>query len=185
LNLPQPYVITQWDSDRQPREWRGAGPKQAKILTFLCRRELRPSPPADRLSSRPATRPPDRPPDPEIGSPGAVRTATGVEIQKSLLLRTTPKYRNQHTFVQSATVAVYESQQQVGAAAVHAVAFDSVDDDQDCDVDGGVERDGEHRAYTITGRHVDTVQSGPEVARAIPSATGTNNTEALNKALAR
>jgi hypothetical protein len=115
-----------------------------------------------------------------------VGTATGVEIQKSLLLRTTPKYRNQHTFVQSTTVAVYKSQDQVGAAAVLAAAFDFVDDDQDCDGNGGVERGGEHRAYTITGRHVGTFQSGPEVARAIPSVIiGANNTEALNKALAR
>ena len=111
-------------------------------------------------------------------------TATGVEIQKSSLLRTTPKYRNQHTFVQSATVAVYKSQDQVGAVALHAAAVDAVEDGQDRD-DSGVQRDGEHRAYTITGRHVGTVQSGPEVARATPSVIGTNNTEAPNKALAR
>jgi hypothetical protein len=31
-----------------------------------------------------ATRPPDRPPDPDNGSPGAVGTATGAEVQNSL-----------------------------------------------------------------------------------------------------
>jgi hypothetical protein len=45
------------------------------------------------------------PPDPENASPGAVATATGAEIQTSVLRRTTSQYRNRHAYVQSAASA--------------------------------------------------------------------------------
>jgi hypothetical protein len=55
---------------------------------------------AKRLSGGLATQPPDRPPDPGNGSPGAVGTATGAEVQ-SVLQRTTEIYRKPVSIVQS------------------------------------------------------------------------------------
>jgi len=103
-----------------------------------------------------------------------VGTATGAEIQKSIPLRTTPKYRNQHIFVQSYTVAVCKSQDQVGGVALHVGA-----------VVVGQDSNGQPRAYTITEGHLGRFRSGPEVARAIPNVIGSNNTEAPFTALAR
>jgi hypothetical protein len=57
------------------------------------------------LSGGLATLPPERPPDPETGSPGAVGTATGVEVQ-SLLERTAKIYRKPVSNVQPAIVAL-------------------------------------------------------------------------------
>jgi hypothetical protein len=46
--------------------------------------------------------PTERPPDPANGSPGTVGTATGAEIQKNVLRRTTAHYRKLRAAVQSA-----------------------------------------------------------------------------------
>ena len=106
----------------------------------------------------------NRPPNPENGSPGTVGTVTGAEIQKSVLPRTTPKYRNRHVSVQSAALAVYDGQDRVGSV---------------------VERDGGFDAYDASGRHLGAFLSRREAMRAIPNIIGMNNTEALNRALVR
>jgi hypothetical protein len=81
--------------------------------------------------------PTERPPDPENGSPGAVRTATGAEIQKNVLRRTTPRYLKHSAAVQSA--ADYDG-------GTH------VDYDGGTHVDTVVERTGECRAYDVAPR---------------------------------
>jgi hypothetical protein len=60
------------------------------------------------------------PPDPENASPGAVATATGAEIQTSVLRRATSQYRNRHAYVQSAgsaALAVCNEQDRIGSVA--------------------------------------------------------------------
>jgi hypothetical protein len=100
---------------------------------------------AKELSRGLATQPPDRPPDPENESPGTVETATGAEVQRSVLARTVPKYRNAEALVQSAAFDVYEGRDRVGSA---------------------VELDVRHYANTVGGEVIGVFRSRVEAVPA-------------------
>lgn len=78
-----------------------------------------------RLQTLPGKFPTERPLDPDNGSPGTVRTATGAEIEKNVLRRTTPHYRKHSAAIQSTA---------------------------DYDSGTGIDGNGERRAYDVAPR---------------------------------
>jgi hypothetical protein len=67
--------------------------------------------------------PTERPPDPENGNPGAVGTATGAEIQRSVLQRTTPRYRKSHACVQSVPLTNFKGWSDLNSRAAMMQRF--------------------------------------------------------------